>query len=77
MPEAVRAMCDYCFDVLNYDFVTCGHFARNTRSKCTIEKCGFAFLEETERQLPTGVTEDIVTYIRYSPKNPTGEYHYV
>ena len=77
MPEAVRAMCDYCFDVLNYEFVTCGHFARNTRSKRTIEKCGFAFLEEAERQLPTGVTEDIVTYIRYSPKNPTGEFHYV
>ena len=28
-------------------------------------------------RLPTGVTEDIVTYIRYSPKNPTGEFHYV
>lgn len=77
MPEAVRAMCDYCFDVLGYDFVTCGHFRRNTRSKRTIEKCGFTFLEEAERRLPTGAAEDIVTYIRYSPKNPTGEFHYV
>lgn len=77
MPEAVLAVCEHCFEALGYDFVTCGAFRRNERSMHTIEKCGFAFLDEAERQLPTGVTEDIVTYIRYSPKNPTGEFHYV
>ena len=77
MPEAVRAVCEHCFETLGYDFVTCGAFRRNERSMHTIEKCGFAFLDEAERQLPTGVTEDILTYIRYSPKNPTGEFHYV
>ena len=77
MPEAVLAVCEHCFDALGYDFVTCGAFRRNERSMHTIEKCGFAFLDEAERQLPTGVTEDIVIYIRYSPKNPTGEFHYV
>ncbi len=77
MPEAVNALCAYCFSSLHFDFVTCGHFLRNTRSQRVIEKCDFHFLTQKEQVLPTGVREEIATYIRYSPQNPRGEFHYV
>ncbi len=41
MPEAVSAVIDYCFDVLDYDFLLCGHFEENLRSSRVQEKCGF------------------------------------
>lgn len=41
MPEAVKAAIDYCFDVLNLDFLICGHFFHNDRSRRVQEKCGF------------------------------------
>ena len=67
MPETLRAVTDYCFETLHYDFVTCGHFIRNARSGRVIEKCGFTFLFEAEHDLPTGKTERIRTYIQYNP----------
>ena len=66
MPEALRAVTAYCLDTLRYDFVTCGHFLRNSRSSRVIEKCGFEFLFEAEHTLPTGVKEQIRTYIIYN-----------
>ena len=77
MPEAVAAMCGYCFRDLKFDFITCGHFQRNVRSGHTIEKCGFMFLYQADRRLPTGKTENILTYIRYSPINLKGEIQHV
>lgn len=68
MPEALRAMTAYCLDDLGYDFVTCGHFLRNSRSARVIEKCGFFYLFEMEHTLPTGVTEQIRTYIIYKER---------
>lgn len=41
MTEAVRAMIDYCFDTLDFDFLLCGHFLSNERSRHVQEKCGF------------------------------------
>ena len=41
MPEAVKAVLGYLFDILNYDFLLCGHFDRNEQSKRVQEKCGF------------------------------------
>ena len=41
MPEAVNAVIDYCFNVLDFDFLLCGHFERNLRSKRVQQKCGF------------------------------------
>ena len=41
MPEAVKAVIDYLFNILDYDFLLCGHFDSNTRSKRVQEKCGF------------------------------------
>ena len=41
MPEAVRAVIRYLFDVLDYDFLLCSYFDYNNRSKRVQEKCGF------------------------------------
>ena len=41
MPEAVKAVINYLFDVLNYDFLLCSHFDYNLQSKRVQEKCGF------------------------------------
>ena len=41
MPEAVKAVIDYLFKVLNFDFLTCGYYDFNKQSKRVQEKCGF------------------------------------
>ena len=41
MPEAVQAVINYLFDVLDYDFLLCSYFDYNNRSKRVQEKCGF------------------------------------
>ncbi len=41
MPEAVNAVIDYLFNVLDLDFLTCGYYNFNSRSKRVQEKCGF------------------------------------
>ena len=41
MPEAVKAVISYLFDVLDLDFLTCGYFDFNHQSKRVQEKCGF------------------------------------
>ena len=45
MPEAVKAVIDYCFTELGLEALTCGHFDDNNRSRRVIEKCGFKFVE--------------------------------
>ena len=39
--EAVKAVIDYLFNVENYDFLICGYYDFNSRSKRVQEKCGF------------------------------------
>ena len=68
MPEAVKAVQNYCFETLNYDFLTAGHFLGNIKSKKAIEKCGFVFLFEAEHQNPGFWKKMIRTYIRYNPR---------
>lgn len=41
MPEALKAVIDYLFNTLDYDFLLCGHFDFNMRSARVQEKCGF------------------------------------
>ena len=68
MPEAVKAVQNYCFETLNYDFLTAGHFLGNIKSQKAIEKCGFAFLFEADHQNPGFWKKMIPTYIRYNPR---------
>lgn len=43
IPEAVRRVIAYCFDVCGLDAVTVSHFKENDQSRRVIEKCGFRF----------------------------------
>ena len=48
MPEAVNATIKYCFEVLELDALTVGHFLNNMQSKRVIEKCGFEYVKQGE-----------------------------
>ena len=67
MPEAVRAVCDYCFRELKYDFLTAGYFLGNEKSRRAIEKCEFTFLFEAEHENPGHWKRMIRTHILYNP----------
>ena len=65
MPEAVKAVIDYCFRELHYDFLACAHFVRNSQSRRVIEKCDFQFLKEVKHETRYGTVEDTLLYIQY------------
>ena len=67
MTEAVRAVIDYCFTVLGYDYLTCGHFTRNDRSRRVIEKCGFHYVGESRYETRYDTVEISRNYILYNP----------
>ena len=70
MPEAVKAVIDYCFDSLGYDYLACAHFVWNRQSCRCIEKSGFSFLKDIEHETRYGTVEDTKLYILYnSQKN--------
>lgn len=66
MPEAVRAVIRYCFDVLGYDWLTCGHFVWNHRSRRVVEKCGFRFFGEGVYETRFHTVEKCLNYILYN-----------
>ena len=66
VPEAVNAVIDYCFNVLKFDFLSCGYFLGNDQSARVVEKCGFSFLFDRTQTIPSGRTEEIRTCIRYN-----------
>ena len=67
MPETVKAVIDYCFRVLGYDYMTCGHFIRNDRSRRVVEKCGFRFFGESRYETRYDTVEISRNYIVYNP----------
>lgn len=67
MPEAVQGLCNYCFSVLNFDYLSCGHFKFNTQSRRVIEKCGFSFVGESTFETRMGTQEPGRYYVRYNP----------
>lgn len=67
MPEAVKAVIDYCFMVLHYDFLSCGHFDWNSQSRRVIEKSGFTYLCGSEYKTRTGKAEKALLYILRNP----------
>ncbi len=62
MPEAVQAVIRYCFHTLHYDFLLCGHFERNAKSRRVIEKCGFSYVKNFPYETRMGTTEDTRLY---------------
>lgn len=67
MPEALKAVIDYCFRVLGYDYLNCAHFVHNQQSRRVIEKCGFEFLAELKQETRYGTVEDIWRYYLMNP----------
>ena len=65
-PEAAKAVICLCFENLDIDAITCGHFRYNTQSKRVIEKCGFTFVKEsTYHAIQLRKTIDDAKYIMY------------
>ncbi len=48
MPEAVKAVADFVFQKLGYDYISAGISPTNTRSLRCAEKCGFRFHRERD-----------------------------
>ena len=67
MPEALKAVIDYCFTVLDFDYLTCGHFYRNNQSCRVIEKCGFSYLRDIDFETRMGTVEPTRLYVLYNP----------
>lgn len=67
MPEAVKAVIDYCFRELSFDYLTCGHFDCNDRSRRVVEKSGFRFLKKVVTSTARGVDEPGKLYVLYNP----------
>lgn len=69
MPEAVQAVIEYCFEVLGFDYLTCGHFNHNDRSRRVVEKCGFRYFKDVVTHTVRGVDEMGKMYVLYNPNN--------
>ena len=67
MTEAVKAVICFCFDTLNFGYLTCGHFDHNDRSRRVVEKCGFSFLKQVVTSTARGIDEPGKLYILYNP----------
>ena len=67
MPEAVRAVIDYCFRCLEFDWLTCGHFVWNVQSRRVVEKCGFQYIRDVIHHTRFGTEEQTKLYVLYNP----------
>ena len=67
MPEAVKSVIAYCFETLNLDWLTCGHFLWNAQSRRVVEKCGFRYVRDTVRQTRYDTEEATKLYVLYNP----------
>ena len=68
MTEAVKAVISYCFEMLDFDYLTCAHFNYNDRSRRVIEKCGFKFLKDTITSTVRGIDEPSKMYVIFNPR---------
>lgn len=58
MPEAVEAVTQYLFDKEKLDFLVCGHFVENDRSRRVQEKCGFHHVKQAKYITQYGEVKD-------------------
>lgn len=66
MPEVVQAVIRYLFEVENLDFLICGHFECNGRSRRVIEKCGFRYSRTAPFTTEYGTQDQSMEYILYN-----------
>ena len=67
MPEAVKAVINYCFETVGCDYLLCSCSPRNLQSARVIEKCGFRFVLEKTRKLTDGTTRAARYHILDNP----------
>lgn len=65
MPEAVKAVISWLFNIENVDFILCGHFIHNNQSKRVIEKCGFKYIRTGPYETRFNTIETCLEYILY------------
>ncbi len=65
MPEAVKAVIEYLFDVVKLDFILVGHFDWNKQSARVIEKCGFRYIKSRPYETQYGTVENAEESILY------------
>ena len=63
MPEAVATAVRYLFEEVGVDFILCGHWAHNARSRRVIEKSGFTYLKNRLFTTRWGEERDSRMYI--------------
>jgi ribosomal-protein-alanine N-acetyltransferase len=68
MTEAVRAVIDYLFNECDLDFITCGYYDFNSRSKRVQEKCGFRPYRKLGMDPRMGTKEPGVLNLMANPK---------
>ena len=67
MPEAVKAVINYCFNKLNFDFLLCGYYDFNSQSKRVQEKCGFKPYRKLNFETRMGTVESGVLSLLVNP----------
>lgn len=67
MPEAVKAVIDYLFNVANLDFLTCGYYEFNNQSKKVQEKCGFKPYRKLMMETRLGTKEQGILNLLANP----------
>lgn len=68
MPEAVKAVMDYLFCELDWDFLLCGYYNFNTQSKKVQEKCGFKPYRALTMETRMGTKEEGTLNLAINPK---------
>ena len=63
MPEAVQTVIVWLFTEIGLDFILCGHFAHNNRSRRVIEKCGFRYVKTVPFETKLGTVETAMDYL--------------
>ena len=67
MTEAVKAVMDYLFRERKLDFLTCGYYDFNSRSKRVQEKCGFRPYRKLNMDTRLGTVEPGVLNLAVNP----------
>ena len=68
MTEAVMAVIDYLFNECDLDFLTCGYYDFNSRSRRVQEKCGFRPYRRLVMDTRMGTKEPGVLNLMTNPK---------
>ncbi len=66
MPEAVKAVIKFCFQEIKLDFLSCGHYLDNDRSRRVQEKCGFKHYKMVKTETQYGENKDCWISILYN-----------